>query len=311
VTPIEPQTTRHEAAVQASSTETARSNQDLLALNRFDAAARAGLRREFDRAEPFPHLVLRDMLTVGPEILSTFPDEDWKGWLRFDDEYQPGKLYATELPVIPEPFRRMLIEMNSRAFLVFLEEVTGINALIPDPYFEGGGLHSSGPGGLLRPHTDFHIYPRLRLYRHLNALLYLNPGWQREFGALLELYDDKSNRKVKEVVPEFGTLVVFRTDDRSVHGFSEPVRNGHRRNSIATYYYTSEEAADFSGDYTTYWRTHTQSRGLGRIRFGLYRALLGLSRGFSLAAHLVNPHHGMRWLRTGLGARRRAAKGTQ
>jgi 2OG-Fe(II) oxygenase superfamily len=297
-------------ALQVSSAETAISD-ELLDVRRFDAQDRAALRREFERAKPFPHLVLHDVLTVGPEILASFPDPDWEGWLKFEDEYQPVKLYATELPVIPEPFRRMLIEMNSRSFLVFLEEVTGIKALIPDPYFEGGGIHSSGPGGILRPHTDFHIYPRLRLYRHLNALVYLNPGGRREFGGLLELYDDKSNRKVKEVVPEFGTLVVFRTDDRSVHGFSEPVRNGHRRNSIATYYYTSEEAADFSGDYTTYWRTHTQSRGLGRIRFGLYRALLGLSRGFSLAAHLVNPHHGMRWLRTGLGARRRAAKGTQ
>jgi hypothetical protein len=296
--------------VQASSTETARSGPDLLALERFDADARARLRREFDRAEPFPHLVLRDMLTVGPEILSSFPDENWEGWLRFEDEYQPGKLFATDLPVVPEPFRQILIEMNSRAFLVFLEELTGIKALIPDPYFEGGGLHSSGPGGVLRPHTDFHIYPRLRLYRHLNALLYLNPGWQREFGGLFELYDDKSNRKVKEVLPDFGTMVVFRTDDRSVHGFSEPVRNGHRRNSVATYYYTSDEAADFSGDYTTYWRTHTPSKGMRRVRFGLYRALLGVSRAFSLAAHLVNPHHGMRWLRTGLGARRRAAKGT-
>jgi 2OG-Fe(II) oxygenase superfamily len=297
--------------VQASPTPTARFGEDLLALDRFDAAARSDLRREFERAEPFPHLVLHDVLTVGPEILSSFPDEEWAGWLGFEDEYQPGKLTATDLPVVPEPFRRILIELNSRSFLVFLEEVTGIKALIPDPYFEGGGLHSSGPGGVLRPHTDFHIYPRLRLYRQLNALLYLNPGWQREYGALLELYDDKSNRKVKEVVPDFGTLVVFRTDDRSVHGFSEPVRDGHRRNSIATYYYTSEESSGFSGDYTTYWRTHTPSKGLGRLRFALFRALLGVSRGFSLAAHLINPSHGARWLRTGLGARRRAAKGSE
>jgi 2OG-Fe(II) oxygenase superfamily len=287
------------------------SGKELLAIGRLDGGDRAGLRREFDRATPFPHLVLPGMLTAGPEILSSFPDEQWAGWLKFEDEYQPGKLFATDLPVVPEPFRRILVELNSRSFLVFLEEVTGMKGLIPDPYFEGGGLHSSGPGGVLRPHTDFHIYPRLRLYRHLNALLYLNPGWQPEFGGLLELYDHKSNRKVKEVVPDFGSLVIFRTDDRSVHRFSEPVRDGHRRNSVATYYYTSEEASDFSGDYTTYWRTHTPSRGIGRVRFAVYRALLGLSRGFSLAAHMVNPHHGIRWLRTGLGARRRAAKGTE
>ena len=88
------------------------------------------------------------------------------------------------------------------------------------------------------------------------------------------------------------------------------MHEGHRRNSVATYYYTSEEAADFSDDYTTYWRTHSPSKELGRIRFAACRGLLSVSRGFSLAAHLVNPHFGLRWLRTGLGARRSAAKGT-
>ena len=43
------------------------------------------------------------------------------------------------------------------------------------------------------------------------------------------------------------------TDDRSVHGFPEPVRGeGHWRRSIALYYYTSTEAPGFSGDTTTY-----------------------------------------------------------
>jgi len=206
--------------VQASVTETVTPD-ELLDVGRFDAAARASLRREFEQAEPFPHLVLHDMLRVDPEILSSFPDTEWRGWLRFDDEYQPGKLFATDLAIVPEPFRRILVELNSRSFLVFLEEVTSINALIPDPYLEGGGLHSSGPGGVLRPHTDFHIYPRLRLYRYLNALLYLNPGWKREFGGLLELYDDTSDRKVTEVVPSFGTLVIYRlTTGRSTASLS-------------------------------------------------------------------------------------------
>jgi hypothetical protein len=283
-------------------------SEELLALGRFDADDRAQLRRDFDGAEPFPHLVLSNILTVGPEILSKFPDTEWSGWLKFEDEYQPGKLFATELPVVPEPFRRILIELNSRAFLVFLEEVTGIKGLIPDPYFEGGGLHSSGPGGLLRPHTDFHIYPRLRLYRHLNALLYLNPGWQQEFGGLLELYDDKTNSKVKEVVPEFGTMVLFRTDDRSVHGFSEPVRDGHRRNSIATYYYTSEEAGGLQ------WRLHhllahahavegAWSRSLRRLPRTTRRvALLLISRPSGQSA----PRHSMAADRLG-----RAATGGQ
>lgn len=278
----------------------------LIAINRYNAGERAGLRSEFDHAAPFPHLVLDDMLRLDPEVLTEFPSPAWSGWVRYEDDYQPGKLIASDLTTIPEPFAGVLVELGSAPFLGFLETVTGIAGLMPDPYLVGGGLHSSGPGGVLQPHTDFHLYERLHLYRRLNVLLYLNPDWRAEYGGCLELYDAKSNEKVKEVVPEFGTLVVFGTDDRSVHGFATPIVEQHRRNSIAVYYYTSTETPGFSGDYTTYWRRHRAVRGLGRVRFFLYRVLLRTSRLFSLAAHLVDPNHGRRWLRAGIERRRRA-----
>ncbi len=278
----------------------------LIAIDRFDANARADLRREFDRAAPFPHLVLEDMLRLEPAAMDAFPAPAWDGWVRYEDDYQPGKLCATDLGTIPEPFASVLGELAAAPFLSFLETVTGIPALIPDPYLVGGGLHSSGPGGVLQPHTDFHVYERLHLYRRINALLYLNPDWDAARGGCLELYDAKSEQLVTQVVPTFGTLVIFGTDDRSVHGFTAPIIDGYRRNSIATYYYTSAEAQSFSGDYTTYWRRHRAVKGFGRVRFGFYRLLLRTSRGFSLAAHLMDPNHGRRWLRGGLERRRRA-----
>ena len=40
----------------------------------------------------------------------------------------------------------------------FLEALTGIAALIPDPQFRGSGLHFVGPGGRLAVHADFARY---------------------------------------------------------------------------------------------------------------------------------------------------------
>ena len=48
--------------------------------------------------------------------------------------------------------------MKSSAFLRFLEALTGIAALIPDPQFRGSGLHFVGPGGRLAVHADFARY---------------------------------------------------------------------------------------------------------------------------------------------------------
>ena len=49
----------------------------------------------------------------------------------------------------------MLYQFNSAPFLRFLERLTGIDQLIPDPYFIGGGLHQIVPGGKLGIHADF------------------------------------------------------------------------------------------------------------------------------------------------------------
>jgi len=64
-------------------------------------------------------------------------------------------------------------------------QLTGIDALVPDPHFEGGGLHQIEPGGHLKVHADFNRHPRTGLARRLNALIYLNRDWKPEYGGAL------------------------------------------------------------------------------------------------------------------------------
>ena len=52
------------------------------------------------------------------------------------------------------PYTRALIHhLNSAPFLEFLETLTGIEGLIPDPYLAGGGLHKIPRGGKLGIHV--------------------------------------------------------------------------------------------------------------------------------------------------------------
>ena len=137
----------------------------------FDAEALQRLRDSFTNAAPFPHVVIDGFIAAPRDgILAEFPGDNWSGWSKFKDAYQAEKRYCQDLSIIPPVLAAMIRELNSAPFLRFIEQITGIERLLPDPYLEGAGLHCSGPGGVLAPHTDFHIYPRLQLFRRINAL---------------------------------------------------------------------------------------------------------------------------------------------
>jgi 2OG-Fe(II) oxygenase superfamily len=248
------------------------------------------LSARFLGAKPFPHIQIQHFLNLTPEqALPWFPAVDWPGWGCFGDPYQHRKMYCNDIERIPPALVSLIHDLCSPAFLRFLEKVTGLEALIPDPYLEGGGLHCSGPGGILAPHTDFHQYRRLHLYRRVNVLVYLNREWKESYGGCLELYEKGSKTPAVTVTPEWGTCVIFRTDDKSVHGFSKPIVDGRWRRSIALYYYTSKEAPVFGGDYDTHWQEHGELSSWGQARLQLYKAFMFGSRCCSRLAHRANP----------------------
>ncbi|WP_333892130.1 2OG-Fe(II) oxygenase [Mycolicibacterium gadium] len=263
------------------------------------------LLREFQAAEPFPHLVLDGLLGLSPAAVSTFPDIAWPGWFAMVDRYQQNKRACADLGLIPEPFKALIRELSEPRFLKALEGITGIKPLLPDPYLAGGGLHLSGAGGILSPHTDFHYHRTLNLYRRINVLVYLNENWSQEDGGCLYLYDAQ-DRPVKTVVPDWGRVVIFRTDHGSVHGFPVPVAEGKWRRSVALYYYTAAPTKDFSGDETTYWREHGEQGGVvRRARFLVYRGLTNLSLVISNIAVIANPNQGVPLLKAALAVRRK------
>src|SRR5581483_12144406 len=123
-----------------------------------DAAELAVAHKAYSAADPFPHAVFDDVIIgSGHDLIEAWPAADWSGWQRFADEYQPTKAYCDHIDEIPAPLRRVLDELASPKFLRWLEGLTGISKLLPDPYLNGGGLHMSAESGFLTPHTDFHV----------------------------------------------------------------------------------------------------------------------------------------------------------
>jgi Rps23 Pro-64 3,4-dihydroxylase Tpa1-like proline 4-hydroxylase len=210
------------------------------------------LRTEYADALPFPHTALDDFLDkeVAEAILKEFPGENDIRWKNYYDQNQ--KKQANENEEFMGPLTRKLLHaLNSAEFLKFLEEMTGIQNLIADPGFRGGGLHNIYRGGKLGIHADFNKHESLNLDRRLNLLLYLNKNWKEEYGGHIELWDKDMNHCVIKHAPLFNRAVVFTTTDTSYHGHPDPLNcpADMSRKSLALYYYTDGRPGEEVGQF--------------------------------------------------------------
>jgi hypothetical protein len=222
------------------------------------AALAPPARAAYAAAMPFPHVVLDDFFDPAllERVLAEFPQPGAIKWQRFDNEREIKLASAAEASFGPTA-RLLLYHLNSLTFLEFLSRVTGIANLIPDPCFDGGGLHQIEPGGKLAVHADFNKHPRYGLDRRLNVLLYLNKDWRAEYGGALELWARDMSRCEARILPLFNRLLIFGTTDFTYHGHPDPLRcpPGMTRKSLALYYFTNgRPAEEVSGEHTTVFR---------------------------------------------------------
>ena len=210
----------------------------------------------WNESVPFHHIVIDDfLLDKHIKFLSdNFPAAEHPVWLDWKtrSKFQWGKQgpgNSERFSLLDPGFLLALHEFNSWKFLRYLECLTGIEALLPDPYFTGGGIHQILKGGILDIHTDFNDYERLKIYRRLNVLLYLTKDWREDYGGSLQLWNNApklGGRCVKSIAPIFNRCVVFETDKNSFHGHPEQwnAPEGLYRRSIALYYYTATKRSD-------------------------------------------------------------------
>lgn len=221
-------------------------------------------REAYAQAKPFPHIVIDNFL---PEALlntalSEFPQVDSIDWQRFNSSAEKKNASRDELQM-SETIRILLYQLNSSTFIKFLETLTGIDGLIPDPHFVGGGLHQIERGGFLKMHVDFNKHKTLKLDRRLNLLIYLNKDWQEEYGGNLELWDQNMTQCEKKIMPIFNRCVIFSTTDFSYHGHPNPLTcpEGQTRKSLALYYYSNgRPAEELSGGHSTLFKTRPNER---------------------------------------------------
>ena len=209
-------------------------------------------------AKPFPHVVLDDFFdpALVDQVLGEFPAPGAIRWQKFDNG-QEIKLASSKDASFGPLTRLFMYHLNSITFLEFLSKVTGISNLIPDPGFEGGGLHQIVRGGKLGVHADFNKHRDFALDRRLNVILYLNKDWREDYGGHLQLWNREVTRCEAKVLPICNRMLIFGTTDFTFHGHPDPLTcpEGMTRKSLALYYFSNgRPKEEITGEHSTLFR---------------------------------------------------------
>lgn len=210
---------------------------------------------QFRDAKPFRHAVIEDFFSAAvAELLDNqFPVFEI-GNARTESGDLGNKSAVERIRKIGPAYASLDRTIRSREFLYSIGRITGIDKLIYDPWYFGGGTHCNRAGQELDPHIDFNRHPIRHRHRRLNLIVYLNHEWQDDWGGSLELHSDPyaKNGEVTLVTPLYNRCIIFETTGNSWHGFSliQPPAGklDILRRSIALYFYSEDRAVDESVD---------------------------------------------------------------
>ena len=257
--------------------------------NPFERIDREALRSKFINAKPVPHIVIDNFIDVDDarSVVSAYPD--------FDAALQLGKTFKTvnerkKVQVSDSTkFSGAVAALNdalaSREFLSDLAYITNIPNLVADEQLVGGGMHITGPGGHLDVHVDFNFIEERQLHRRLNLLVYLNDPWSPDWGGQFQLWNADVSKCEETFDPIFNRCVIFETNEVSYHGVV-PVSPGAPapRRSFATYYYTREAPAHWTGvSHSTIFKARPEERVKGTILMPAEAVKSNLSAGVQKA----------------------------
>lgn len=224
------------------------------------------LRSEFQAGDPFPLVVIDDFLVpdLARRLVEEFPDPE--AMPRSRDYVFGSKRELSSIEASGPAGLALWQALTSPAFADVLSSLVG-HDLFVDPEFHGGGFHQGGDGSYLDMHVDFNVHPSHPTWlRTLNVLLYLNPGWEPEYGGdlLLKASVDDAPRAIS---PLHNRAVIMETSERTFHGYrAMSLPAGVTRRSIAAYAYR-EVAAGSVAARTTGWAPE----GAGPLKRALAR----------------------------------------
>jgi Rps23 Pro-64 3,4-dihydroxylase Tpa1-like proline 4-hydroxylase len=198
----------------------------------------ADLREQFARSAGIVgvrHCVIDNLLPddIAQRIHAAFPrPEAMRLMSSFREKKYTSKSFAEFDPLMAD----ITFAVQDPRVVAVVERITGIAEQVPDAKLYAGGLSAMARGHFLGPHIDNSHDGERRLYRTLNLLYYVTPGWTLEQGGNLELWD-RGVKRHTTITSAFNRLALMETNPSSWHSVSE-VRAEGLRCCVSNYYFS-------------------------------------------------------------------------
>ncbi|MFP6655331.1 MAG: 2OG-Fe(II) oxygenase [Myxococcota bacterium] len=227
---------------------------ELFPYDRYESQQEA-LAKHYQGKQPYNHTYFENFLDtdLALKMAVEFPLHSDQAWIEYKhvNENKAGLHLRDRLPDL---IGRVVDELNSPRFVALLSKITGIDGLLADDLIEGGGIHQAETGGFLNVHTDFIMHrTRPNWRRRCNLIVYLNEGWQEEWGGNLDFWTPNMGEVAASYPAVLNSAVLFNTPG-ALHGFPDPLTcpPGESRKSIQFYYYTVDESPTSGATSTAY-----------------------------------------------------------
>ena len=210
---------------------------------------------DYQHGTPVPWLAFDDflpdeLLTAVQNEIKTIPRHMFSKFTRNGSfMYECNNLKYAPLT------RELVLNLNSNEFVNWLESVTGLEKLIPDPHMIGAGIMECETGHCLKLHTDFNWNEQLRLNRALSIIIYLSDDWDSAWGGDLEFWDFEKKKCLHKIAPTANRLLMWNYDNRLIHGHPDPLTcpEDRQRIGLRLFYFQSSAQPTSPPHRSLYW----------------------------------------------------------
>ncbi|QHN04326.1 2OG-Fe(II) oxygenase [Granulicella sp. WH15] len=170
------------------------------------------------------------------KINAAFPDKDT---MMLKKSLRENKYVAAQMDKYNPILEEIIYAFQDPRVVKAVEEITGIQEMLPDTHLYAGGISLMAKNNFLNPHLDNSHDKDRKLYRVLNLLFYVTPDWSTENGGNLELWDDGPKKPQREITSHFNRLALMATHKTSWHSVSE-VKVDRSRCCVSNYYFSEK-----------------------------------------------------------------------
>lgn len=195
--------------------------------------------------DPFPYAIIDDLLPqdvfcrLYPEVQSL----NRESFYQYASPLEKKLAFSNTL-LFPPTIKELIQTLTAHGSCQMIGKLFGEERLVVEKSLNGAGIHMIERGGKLDLHLDHNRSDHMPgMERRVNAIYFMHPQWEEEWGGHLELWSEKDGLPFElrqKIKPEPNRLALFLASDKSFHGHPEPLACPERRlrASLALYFWS-------------------------------------------------------------------------